>query len=394
MTSPPEGPIRIELSANAGKGCVRIENMRPLGISSRFAGRGPAEVAKLVPLVFSVCRAAQSAACADALDEALAVGTDQRVKTVRALLVQSEIAREHALQVLHGWPRCLKVPEPAMASASIKRLLGIDRELARCLGASGGAGAEGTIDNAGLDCAIAELTALLGEAIYGELPPEWLSRRNAGDLSFWARRNETLAQTVMEYLVQAGMADAGATDIAPLPPLEPEALLAILFGANAASFVARPEWDGKPRETTPLARLIGHELIESLKDRYGYGLLARLVACLVELAEVPGRMRSLAASLKEEGQGRQKPARRRDTGTGLGIAEAARGRLIHAVDVAEGAVRRYRILAPTEWNFHPDGAAARGLAGIARSAPAHREVLARLFITAVDPCVAYELRLP
>ncbi len=372
-----------------------IENMRPLAISSRFAGRTAAEVANLVPLVFSVCRAAQSAACEEAMESALGIDAGARTKAVRALLTLAETAREHALQVLYTWPRCLRAPEPAMASSSIKRLLTIDREIARCLGAGGTkrAGESGAIDTAGLGHAIAELNALLGEAVFGELPGEWLARRDTEDLSFWARRNETLAQTVIEYLVQTGMADAGRTDIAPLPPMEQEQLQATLLGAHASSFTARPEWDGKPRETTPLSRLIGHPLIASVKDRYGYGLLARLAACLLELAEIPGRMRSLAASLTEAGQSGAAAAAQRDNGTGLGIAEAARGRLVHAVDIAEGLVRRYCILAPTEWNFHPEGAAARGLAGVALAAPAQREALARLFITAVDPCVGYDLRL-
>jgi len=189
------------------------------------------------------------------------------------------------------------------------------------------------------------------------------------------------------------MADAGAADISPLPQMKPEDLQSELFGENSASFVARPQWEGLPRETTPLSRLVNHRLIESVKNRYGYGLLARLTACLIELAEIPERLVSLAEALTKERATGQGPDGQRNKGAGLGVAEAARGRLIHAADIAEGVVERYRILAPTEWNFHPDGAPARGLASIAAGAPKRREALAHLFITAVDPCVGYELRL-
>ncbi len=386
MTAPAEGIIRIELAANGGKGAVRIENTRPLAIASRFSGRKPGEVARFVPLIFSVCRAAQSAACAEALENALGASASAREKSIRELLILAETAREHALQVLHSWPQCLHTPEPAMASTFMKRLLRLDRELSRCLQ-----------DGSAIDCAqlgrgIVELTAVLGEAIFGEVPAEWLSRSDMEDLGLWAQRNETLAQTVVEYLVQTGTADAGAADIAPLPQLKPEDLEGMLFGENADAFVARPEWEALPRETTPLSRLISHRLIESVKDRYGYGLLARLTACLIELAEIPERMLSLTDSLAKEDGKAQAPARQHDNGTGLGFAEAARGRLVHAAGIADGVVRRYRILAPTEWNFHPGGAAAQGLAGIAAGAPERREALARLFITAVDPCVGYELR--
>lgn len=278
-----------------------------------------------------------------------------------------------------------------MDSASIKRLLKIDRELSLCLGQR--PGGEAAIETAGLLRMIHELTGLLGEAVFAELPEEWLSRRHIDGLSDWSQRNETQAQTAIEYLIHTGMADAGAAEIAPLPPVQPQELLDILLSGNAASFVARPEWEGKPREATPLARLLDHPLVASIKSRHGYGLLARLCACLIELAAIPGRMLSLAASLDGQGQGSGAGAEGRNAGKGLGTAEASRGRLIHAVEIVDGLVQRYRILAPTEWNFHPEGATARGLAQIAKAAPQHREWLARLFITAVDPCVGFDLRL-
>jgi coenzyme F420-reducing hydrogenase alpha subunit len=383
VSTPAEGIIRIALSADSGKGAARIENARPLGLTSRFQGKKPAEVASLVPLVFSICRAAQSTACAEAIEHALGSGASERTKAIRSLLVLGEAAREHALQVLHAWPHCVHAPEPALASASIKRLLVLDRELGKSVQDAY------AIDFARLDHAISELTAILGEAIFGEVPDEWLLRSDSEDLAFWARRNETLAQTIFEYLVQTGTADAGAAEIAPLPQIKAGDLQAILLGGSPDAFVAQPEWDGQPRETTPLSRLAKHPLIESVRERHGYGLLARLAACLAELAEIPCRMRALAGSLAEADH--DGPTLGRNSGTGLGFAEAARGRLIHAVEIADGVVQRYRILAPTEWNFHPHGAAAKGLASIAALPPERREALARLFITAVDPCVGYEL---
>ena len=82
-------------------------------------------------------------------------------------------------------------------------------------------------------------------------------------------------------------------------------------------------------------------------------------------------------------------------GTGLAQVQAARGLLVHRVQIDAGRVTGYRILAPTEWNFHPRGVVATGLADIvANTAPDQLEPLARLFIAAVDPCVDYDLQLP
>ncbi len=385
MSTPAEGVIRIALSAQAGQGSARIENARPLGLANRFSGKKPADVSNIVPLVFSICRAAQAAACAEAIENATGAVASPRTKAIRALTVLSETAREHALQVLHSWPHCVHTPEPAMAAASIKRLFALDRELGKAVQDAN------AIDSGRLDHAISELTAILAEAVFGETLEEWLSRHDAGELSHWARRNETLAQTLFEYLVQTGMADAGAAEIAPLPAMDTQQLLVILLSSGAEGFIAQPEWDGHPRETTPLGRLASHPLIRSVNEHYGPGLLARLAALLAELAEIPGKMRALAVTLAEASHEARGPAR--ENGAGLGIAEAARGRLVHAVEISGGMVRSYRILAPTEWNFHPRGAAAKGLASIAGAAPARREALARLFITAVDPCVGYELSL-
>ena len=49
------------------------------------------------------------------------------------------------------------------------------------------------------------------------------------------------------------------------------------------------------------------------------------------------------------------------------MVETARGLLLHAVEIDGARVLSYRIIAPTEWNFHAQGAAMRGLASIAAS---------------------------
>jgi coenzyme F420-reducing hydrogenase alpha subunit len=78
-------------------------------------------------------------------------------------------------------------------------------------------------------------------------------------------------------------------------------------------------------------------------------------------------------------------------GAGLGWVETARGLLVHAVEVAAGTVRRYRIVAPTEWNFHPRGAFAAGLAGVAVTGEDELRRLVHLAVEALDPCVAYRV---
>lgn len=77
-------------------------------------------------------------------------------------------------------------------------------------------------------------------------------------------------------------------------------------------------------------------------------------------------------------------------GEGQAIAwcEMARGLLLHWVQLdGHGAVAQYRVLAPTEWNFHPQGALALGLAALGAQDSAAAHTLAAAF----DPCVAYRV---
>jgi Ni,Fe-hydrogenase I large subunit len=64
---------------------------------------------------------------------------------------------------------------------------------------------------------------------------------------------------------------------------------------------------------------------------------------------------------------------------------------VHAVEIAGGVVRRYRIVAPTEWNFHARGALAAGLAGVAVAGEDELRRLVRLAVESLDPCVAYRV---
>jgi Ni,Fe-hydrogenase I large subunit len=69
----------------------------------------------------------------------------------------------------------------------------------------------------------------------------------------------------------------------------------------------------------------------------------------------------------------------------IAYVEMSRGLLVHWVRLRSGsdsAVADYRVLAPTEWNFHPEGALARAI----REHRPDDEAL-RLLLQAFDPCV-------
>jgi Ni,Fe-hydrogenase I large subunit len=146
-------------------------------------------------------------------------------------------------------------------------------------------------------------------------------------------------------------------------------------------FSRAPDWQGLPVETGALARRARHPLIAAMVARDGNSVATRFAAQLVDLAELLGRHDAQAV--------RQHTVA---PGVGIGLAETARGLLLHQAQVGnDGRVERYRVIAPTEWNFHPSGALTLGLVGRrATDADAARRD-ATLLAQALDPCVAFSV---
>lgn len=75
--------------------------------------------------------------------------------------------------------------------------------------------------------------------------------------------------------------------------------------------------------------------------------------------------------------------------TALAWTEMARGVLIHIVELnpAKTAVAQYSVIAPTEWNLHPQGRLAKTLSEEVDDNMAHIKAL----VSAFDPCVAVKI---
>jgi len=119
-----------------------------------------------------------------------------------------------------------------------------------------------------------------------------------------------------------------------------------------------PRLAGAPYETGAVARQLvdGQPLVRDIVARGGGGVLARVVARLVETARtliaMEGWVRELAPGEPWCAQAAM-PAR----GRAAGLTEAARGALGHWLTVENGRIAGYQIIAPTTWNFSPRDAA-------------------------------------
>jgi Ni,Fe-hydrogenase I large subunit len=183
------------------------------------------------------------------------------------------------------------------------------------------------------------------------------------------------------------MAELGQSGIEALPEIDDGQLHQYMQQADA--FITCPEWQERPHETSSLTRQARHPLIKEMMPVYGKGLLTRLTARLLELASIPDRLMELMYGITQETEALVSVSNASASATGLGVVEAARGRLVHRASVMDNAIKHYQILAPTEWNFHPKGLVAEGLLGLPSGDESAMREQASLFISAIDPCVGY-----
>jgi uptake hydrogenase large subunit len=368
-----EGNIEVSLTLTGeGRIGVEIRSSRPQVAQRLMAGRTAEGAAEVAGLVFSLCgraqRVAAEAACAAAQGRPVGAGERQG----QAARVLQELAQEHAWRLFLDWPgRQGQVPDVA--------------NLLRLRQAAGDQDRFATV--------LADLveTALLGEPV-----ETWLGRDLAG-LDAWRRAGRTTAARLFASL--GGGMDLGVSRAPLLPSLadltdtEPTDL-----GRRALAepgFCAQPLWEGGPAETGSLARVGAQPILAAWLGApdgghgRGRGAGARLLARLVELALLP---RWLGAGGPEVVR-----AWRLGDNTGVAGVETSRGLLLHAVRLEAGLVVDYRILAPTEWNFHPQGPLAEGLEvlGLGSDPESDQDLYAqaRLIAQSLDPCVTLSLAL-
>ncbi len=383
LASDPAGAITVELVTRDGRvDAARLKSSRRTDLARRlFAGRPVEHLLSTLPLVFSVCATAQAAAAVRACEHAAAVEPDPAHVQARELLVLAETAREHLFRILLGWSGWLGTPPSTQGLAALGRMRGAwAAALYPGSDAFRPGGGELSPDRPALAGLVGELRGLVVAALGG--PADAFAQLgDTAALRRWVGAGEAVAPRLLAQVIGRGHAGLGGSGVDVLPELDAAALGARLAADDADAFVAAPQWAGVPRETGALERQRDAPLVAALRADYGNALLTRLVARLTELAVTLDRIGWLVERL---GAAPAAAGGRLD-GSGVAQVEAARGRLVHWVRLSDGLVGDYRILAPTEWNFHPEGALAVGLSGL--PADAQLEPLARLLVDAIDPCV-------
>lgn len=181
----------------------------------------------------------------------------------------------------------------------------------------------------------------------------------------------------------------GMRETKTLPEIAPAVMSTFLEKPDVGHFLSVPTFNGDCYETGPLERQIAHPLIQALQKDSQPATVMRLAAKLLDLGTHLQKSLQIAEHFNEE----QETATTDATGRATRCVQAVRGQLWHDVtlDVETRQIKHYRILAPTEWNFHPSGVLFENLSSLTNSSVNHLKKQARLQVMALDPCVGCDI---
>lgn len=372
-----------------------VQSSRQDWVARLSPGQPAAQWPGLVATVFSLCGGAHRWAASQAITAAQGKASTKRAPSLESRIPASRslapisaedrlkhqlaTAREQVLRISQEWPALLPGEPAAPDAALILRSCPLWRE------------------DWPMADRLSALPAWLEQKWLGQPVNRWLAAYEQSPEAFadaWMRSCETpLARLMRRQVPACRQLPTVQADLPLLSQAEatmPE-LAASLFGAPSAgqaSFAMQPHWHGMAFDTGPWNRMA-----DSLKlpaTNAASRLWARLVEAL-RLSQEAGCQWLAMGSLNLA------------PGWGIAWIEMARGLLIHSVKLQmDGAssgpaatLQSARVLAPTEWNFHPQGPLAQALRQLPSGASAAElEASARRLAVAFDPCVAFEVELP
>ena len=323
----------------------------------------------LMASLFSLCGNAHRLCAQLAVDAARGESGVMRHDDV-AQRLRLEAAQEHVRRMGLDWPRLVADGSEALAPAAVDDVVACPA-------------LQHTVP---LDWPA--LAAWL-QARWLRMPPaEWLSGWQAGADDWLRQWSQTQEGWLPRLLAQVRPFDAGGPPLAPGRALrvhESETALRQLSHRLSLEpgFSQQPRWQGAAAHTGTWSRL--HQFGQPAPVLSPWTMLGSRLAELARLCLDDGAAGHGAQCLRWG-------ALQAQAGVGLAWVEMARGLLVHQVTLdADGErVRCCRVVAPTEWNFHPCGDVAQRLSALDACAPEVAQQVG-LLMAAFDPCVPYDM---
>ncbi len=335
---------------------TEIRSTRPMA-AQILKGKTPAQVLQIVPLLFSVCGRAQGAAASAALQAAQQSGSAGYATVERAIVC--EAMQEHLWRVMLDWPKLLGLVQQEQQFAGWYALL---RKIAT-----------NEID----------MTVFLQEFeldCLGMPVAEWRALDSYHALQTWWRKVHSPVAQVLAKLDELEHGKQVSSGFRLLPAWNAAEANRACGGRWDAAFSARPDWLDEAAETGAWAYFSDDKLLRDVWQQSGSKALTRLLARVLDVVEMASGSAVPRLDVAS-------PA----SGEGIAVVRTARGLLMHHVRLAAEKVTDYVIVAPTEWNFHPNGAFAQDMLGIKERDKERLQQLAHIAALSLDPCVAYEI---
>lgn len=354
-----------------------IEGHRPVmgpGTLGRLLrGQQGESVERMLGQLFTLCAHAHRRTARLALNAAH-LHAEKRLPVEPPVLLWLETARDHLRSMALDWPG----RQPDLPSQP--DLLAWLRDCPLSLSHSTG---QSTPDQAW--DALTQLRHWIEKHLLGQPVGRWLIHHREPDaLAQWCRSHAPNVSPAQSLHTWHGLAHPlksapRSLDVLNADPAQQTAALQSVAHALASdhTFAQHPTWQGQCAETGPWARLRHQK-----KPTTAVTAWTRLSARWTELMEI--------AAVQPHASAHQTPdllssgALRLDEGQAIAWCEMARGLLLHWVQLdTQGRVADYRVVAPTEWNFHPLGALAQALTALAP----HDAPSALALAAAFDACV-------
>lgn len=345
---------------------IRVTSSRPTHLTRLFVGRSAAEAPALAERLYALCGFSHALAARRAIGAArgdMRANDGSASETIGLLCERlNESLRSLAASSVDGHDTFI-LDHDIAAEAALRTAFSMTRELMTI--ALSGAGPSASNRAAIKSCAESVRAAIseLGvsfphdRAVASPSPESWF-----GKLRSRLEADQGFAASVPDSL-------------------EPEDDAAILeqLRNDSEGFAALPSVAGRAPETGAFARHWRRV------DLSGGALPARLDARMIDITRDAERLVRAAAGEGDNADIRSLALASRE---GFAAAETMRGVLYHWVRLAaDDTVKKYAIVAPTEWNFHPAGPFVAAALGARARRDLTRRSLARL-AALFDPCVA------
>jgi len=329
---------------------LEIRSGRPHGAGKLFEGRQISEVVKLLPQLFSLCGQSQQIAAITAAEQAMGYNPSADLLRNRRQLLLAEQGREQLLRLWRDWLGM--APEMQAVFTRYNRwLMTTQQQL------------DGALSLAPPAYEPVEPMAMpkLLTAVTPQTRLRRLAKGQGGDL---------IDQALLQLQQELGdiQLNPAAQTLMELPPLK-------LLEVISPEFCEQPQWKGSCQQTDAIG---AHQPL----DRSVHPLVARLLGLVTSLQQLGSELHNAHWTL---------PRERLPVGVGIAQVPSARGLLIHKVVLAGSDVVEYQMLAPTEWNFHPQGTLRQMLRGVTVANADQAETLANRLTLLIDPCVGFNV---